>query len=180
MASIAVFVALGGTSYAVVTLPRNAVGPKQIRSGAVGASELRTGAVRSKDIRNRTVRLSDVSPGARRSLSGQQGPPGPSGPAGPPGVPFTAAVDALGGVRSGTAGPIASHGSGTGSYYVKFGRDLRACYATASLARPSDDAPGGAEAGEIVVSTEEEGVIVRTRNSSGAPTDLPFHVIVVC
>ena len=35
-ASLALFVALGGTSYAAVTLPRNSVGQKQLRDHAVG------------------------------------------------------------------------------------------------------------------------------------------------
>jgi hypothetical protein len=180
MASIAVFVALGGTSYALTALPRNSVGPKQIRSGAVGSSEIRTGAVRSNDIRNRAIGLRDISVGARRVLRGAQGPPGPPGPVGPPGALITAAVDATGGVRSNIVGAGASHGPGTGLYDVDFNRDLRACYAVASLSRPSDGVAGGANAGEVVVSTEREGVIVRTRNSSGAPADLPFHLIVVC
>ena len=40
MATIAVFIALGGTSYALTALPRNSVGPKQIRSE--GSRILRT------------------------------------------------------------------------------------------------------------------------------------------
>ena len=35
-ATLALFIALGGTSYAALTLPRNSVGSKQIRSRAVG------------------------------------------------------------------------------------------------------------------------------------------------
>ena len=38
MATVAVFIALGGSSYAAVTLSRNSVGSTQIRKGAVGAS----------------------------------------------------------------------------------------------------------------------------------------------
>ena len=37
---LALFVALGGTSYAAATLPANSVGKSQIRSGAVGKSEV--------------------------------------------------------------------------------------------------------------------------------------------
>ena len=46
IATMALFIALGGTSYAALALPKNSVGSRQIRSGAVGASELKTGAVR--------------------------------------------------------------------------------------------------------------------------------------
>ena len=69
----ALFVALGGTSYAVAQLPRNSVGAAQIERSAVGASELRRGAVRSRALRNRSVALRDISPGARSALRGAKG-----------------------------------------------------------------------------------------------------------
>jgi hypothetical protein len=40
VATIALFVALGGSSYAALKLPRNSVGPAQIRSGAVQSRHL--------------------------------------------------------------------------------------------------------------------------------------------
>ena len=80
MSTLAVFIALGGTSYAVTALPRNSVGEKQLRRNAVGASELKTGAVRSAEIKSRSVRLRDVSVSARRSLRGQTGAQARQGP----------------------------------------------------------------------------------------------------
>jgi hypothetical protein len=65
MSTIAVFVALGGTSYAVA---RN----------SIGTAQLKTNAVTSAKIKNGTVRSGDLAPGAR----GQRGPRGPQGPAG--------------------------------------------------------------------------------------------------
>ena len=47
VATIALFVALGGSSYAALTLPRNSVGAKQLKPRSVGKSELRSGSVRS-------------------------------------------------------------------------------------------------------------------------------------
>ena len=44
-ATMALFIALGGTGYAAVQLPRNSVGSSQIRSGAVSKSELHRGAI---------------------------------------------------------------------------------------------------------------------------------------
>ncbi|MEA2157448.1 MAG: hypothetical protein QOE11_3588 [Solirubrobacteraceae bacterium] len=72
MATLAMFVALGGTSYAVIKLPRNSVGARQLRANAVTSAK----------IRNATIRAADLSPGAR-SL---RGPRGPAGPAGAPGA----------------------------------------------------------------------------------------------
>jgi hypothetical protein len=60
---IALFVALGGTSYAVATLGKNTVGPKQIKKNAVRASEIRKGAVRSNEVRNGSLRTGDFRAG---------------------------------------------------------------------------------------------------------------------
>jgi hypothetical protein len=80
VAYLALFVALGGTSYAAVKLPANSVGAKQIKANAVGASEVKRGA----------VGLSELSNRAEGTLKAQQGPAGPRGtigPAGPTGSP---------------------------------------------------------------------------------------------
>jgi hypothetical protein len=53
MSTIAVFIALGGTGYAVTSLPRDSVGARQIR----------TGAVRSKEVKDRTLETRDFAPG---------------------------------------------------------------------------------------------------------------------
>ena len=60
VASVALFVALGGTAAAAVTLSRDSVGPREIREGAVRSSELR----------DEGVRIADISPGARSVLLG--------------------------------------------------------------------------------------------------------------
>ena len=57
IATLALFVALGGTGYAAATLARNSVGAKQIKQGAVRTSELR----------DRGVQLADISRSARTS-----------------------------------------------------------------------------------------------------------------
>ena len=71
-ATLALFIALGGTSYAAVTLPRNSVGAAQIRAGSVGSSE----------VRDRSLTVRDFSRRSRSSLRGARGPAGPAGPAG--------------------------------------------------------------------------------------------------
>ncbi len=177
MATIAVFVALGGTSYAAITLPRNSVGSKQIRSGAVGTTELRTGAVRGKDIRNGTIGLRDVSGSARRSLKGATGP---AGPAGAPGTALRAAVSSGGGAAFGNATAI-EHVSGTNIYGVKFAQNTAACVATATLATvqsgPATEQP---QPGRITVAPEADRVLVRTFAADGSPAEQPFHVTVSC
>jgi len=55
VALIALFVALGGTSVAVISLPKNSVGTKQLRKGGVTSPKLRDRAVRARDIANDTI-----------------------------------------------------------------------------------------------------------------------------
>jgi hypothetical protein len=179
MATVAVFIALGGTSYAVSQLPRNSVGPKQIRSGAVGKSELGRSAVRSKHLRNRSIGVQDISLAARSSLRGQRGPAGPTGPRGPSAATYgVVAKDSGEYMRAAAAsGSGAGHRSGTGVYEVLFNADVSGCYAVGSVAGVEEVQP---ESGEVVTTIAGRSVFVRTRNSSGAPTDLPFHLIVSC
>lgn len=47
---IALFVALGGTSYAATRLPSNSVGSRQIRTGAITAPKIRNGAVTAEKL----------------------------------------------------------------------------------------------------------------------------------
>jgi hypothetical protein len=56
---IALIVSLGGTGYAALRLPRNSVGPTQIKRSAVGASELRRNAVTSSKVRNHSLTGAD-------------------------------------------------------------------------------------------------------------------------
>lgn len=79
IALIALFVALGGTSYAVSKLPKNSVGSAQIRKNAVTSAKVKDGA----------LAVADLSKKAQAALRGQTGAPGaqgvqgPQGPAGP-------------------------------------------------------------------------------------------------
>jgi hypothetical protein len=69
MSTIAVFIALGGTSYAVA---RNSVGNLQLRKNAVTSSK----------VKDRSLSTRDLAPSAR---VGTRGPRGSTGPQGPPG-----------------------------------------------------------------------------------------------
>jgi hypothetical protein len=76
MATIAVFIALGGGAYAL-SVPRNSVGAKQISRNAVGAAEITKGAVRSSEVKNSSLLAADFKPG--ELLQGPAGPPGRDG-----------------------------------------------------------------------------------------------------
>jgi hypothetical protein len=164
-ATLALFIALGGTGYAAITLPRNSVGAKQIRSKAV----------RSSEIRNRAVKLRDIARPARNSLRGQQGPPGP---AGAPAVTEHVQVNSGGGA---TGTGRVTHTTEDGLYSVTFNRDVAGCAYAATLAA----VPGGGvpepSAGRITVaSAGGPTVIVETYDAAGNFVPQPFHLTVTC
>jgi hypothetical protein len=80
---IALFVALGGTSYAVIKLPANSVGSRQLKANAVSGSKIRNGSVGVGDLET-----------AARGLRGPRGPAGPAGSAGGSGGGTAVSVEA--------------------------------------------------------------------------------------
>lgn len=66
VATIALFIALGGASYAAVRVPKNSVGTKQLKKNAVGIKQLKKGAVGAEQLRDNAVTGAKV---ADRSLA---------------------------------------------------------------------------------------------------------------
>jgi hypothetical protein len=180
--TLALFVALGGTSYAALSLPRDSVGSLQIRKGAVRGSELHSSAVTSRAIRDRSVALRDISRSTRESLRGQpgaRGATGPPGPPGPSGVTYWAAVDSGGGVARGNVLDV-SHVAAN-EYNVILPRSADDCVATATLAAVQNGANlEEPPPGRITVAHLFTRVRVRTYDANGNPAPLPFNVIVAC
>jgi hypothetical protein len=79
-ATMALIVALGGTSYAAITLPANSVGSRQIKRGGVRNSDIGRSAVTSGKVRNGTLRTEDFRAG--QLPAGAQGPQGATGATG--------------------------------------------------------------------------------------------------
>ena len=79
VALIALFIALGGTSYAVTQLPKNSVGTKQLKKNSVTSAKINDG----------TIVTADLSAAARLALAGATGAQGPAGPQGPAGAAAT-------------------------------------------------------------------------------------------
>jgi hypothetical protein len=91
MATIAVFVALGGTAFAAVTITG-----RDVVDGSLSGRDIKQGSIQSSDIKDGTLRRQDFFPGllpnALRTpldqagpLAGPAGPQGERGPAGPQG-----------------------------------------------------------------------------------------------
>ena len=55
MATIAVFIALGGASYAATQLPKNSVGPKQLRKNAVTTAKVKKEAITAAKVKKGTL-----------------------------------------------------------------------------------------------------------------------------
>lgn len=119
----ALFVALGGTSYAAATLPKNSVGSRQIRDRSVQVRDLARAArpiTRARLAESVTEILTDPTSGLQITVHGEKGdagPQGPAGPAGPAGTPGVANVVVREGdgpdvVAGGTSGAVAKCADG--------------------------------------------------------------------
>lgn len=174
-ASLALFVALGGTSYAALTLPANSVSTKQIKKGA--------------------VTLNRLSAGARTSLKGHtgaRGPAGAQGPAGPPGLNGSGAGSSLWAAVT-QPGNLARHSHATdaalvatttSTYRVVFDRDVSNCVYTTTvggLVGSGDDQtlPGLASAARRDPGHLDT-VEVDTYNTGGGASPRPFYLVVHC
>lgn len=88
VASIALFVALSGASYAAVVLPRDSVGTPQLKSNAVVTSKVKNGSLQAADFAAGQLPAGPQGaqgPAGPQGVAGPQGPAGPAGPAGPKG-----------------------------------------------------------------------------------------------
>jgi hypothetical protein len=196
VSTLALFIALGGASYAAIKLPKDSVGNRHIKNdaiatdnikdGAITRDKIRNGAIGSGKVRDGTLREDDFNedelpegePG-RDGLDGRDGFDGRDGPAGPPANPeYWAFANADGtGVR-GTAVSVTKSAppADPGTYVVNFAGDRRAsCGFIASL--------DGAAPGFVAVgagTTEAEDAIVRTYDNAGAAADRGFHLTARC
>ena len=80
VAYLALFIALGGSSYAALRLPRNSVGPKQIRSNAVTSPKVKNGSLLSRDFAAGQLPSGAQGPRGDTGSQGQKGDTGPRGP----------------------------------------------------------------------------------------------------
>jgi hypothetical protein len=103
VAVLALLVAMGGSSYAAIKLPKNSVGSQQIKTNAVNSSKVAEGSLRVSDFHAGQL------PAGPKGDQGDQGLPGVQGI---PGVQGTPGVQGIQG-PSGDTGP---RGPGTLSF----------------------------------------------------------------
>jgi hypothetical protein len=90
MATIAVFVALGGTGYAASRIPRHSVGHAQLRTNAVTSLNVRNGTLRARDFKSSDLPRGPRGPRGPKGSTGSTGSRGATGPTGPAGPTATA------------------------------------------------------------------------------------------
>jgi hypothetical protein len=99
IASLALFLALAGGSYAALQIPRNSVGTKQLKRNAVT----------SPQVKNGSLMVSDFNASQRSQLRGPAGPQGPGGAPGLEGPRGSTGPEGLQGPR-GATGPEGPRG----------------------------------------------------------------------
>jgi hypothetical protein len=176
IACLALFVALGGAAYAAST---------------IGSDDIIDGSIRNRDFKDGTLRGNEAKRNGfgggaikESSLDASQlhaddiGKVKDAGTA--DGLTRQAVVAAAGTLSRGS-GTTSTSRTGEGLYQVVFNADVKACTYSATLGDTADASP---PAGEIAVSSlagNANGVLVVTRDSTGATTvDRPFHLIVSC
>jgi Collagen triple helix repeat (20 copies) len=144
VASLALFLALGGVSYAAVTLPKNSVGSKQIRSNAVTSSKVKDGSLLGKDFKAGQLPAGpkgdpgSTGPQGPQGLKGDKGDRGDKGDKGDPGTPAVrlwAVLQADGSISS-QEGVVSSAHPSTGVTDVTFNRDVTGCAPVVSAIGP--------------------------------------------
>jgi hypothetical protein len=198
VALLALFVALGGSSYAALQIPRGSVGTKQLKNGAVTSKKVRNNSLLVRDFKaSQRSRLR--GPQGARGPQGPQGAQGPQGPVGPATGPAGGALagnypnptlspvgrgPAVAGVRVGADGtvlnwfnrrgaqPTATNPS-EGTYVVTFpgssSLDIENTIPLVTLA--------GGVTGEVVVDPLGGDIVVETFDSMGGPLAKPFWLV---
>lgn len=165
LAMLALFFALGGTSFAAsaTLLPSNSVGTRQVINGS--------------------LHTNDLSRTARSALKGSRGPRGPAGVQGAAGAPGPAAprlfvaLNANGTISKNSGATLAARAA-AGVYRIAFDTDISRCVYVATA---GEDASPPVEDYHLYTSrTGTNTVNVHIFDEKNVPLDRPFYLAVVC
>jgi hypothetical protein len=199
VATIALFAALGGGSFAVAAaLKKDSVGTKQIQKKAVKTGELDTGAVTSKKIAAAAVTSAALADGSVTGAKINEAELGPVPTADKALNVVSVVVKSDGTVDQSTQQSTSATRAGQGSYVVDFNRDVRECTAVATIGNAEPGIPSGAPVppsapitplipapgfiGTSQANGNNDAVVVTTRspNSPFNQEDHGFQLVVVC
>lgn len=154
IAYLALFVALGGTSYAAITLPPGSVGARQLRNSAVTTRKLADGSVTR-------VKLGKGIAGSVRSW---------------------AVVSASGTVEASSRKTRIIGAPGQGGYLISWG--ITFSDHCAAIATPTGSSlvlgPPPGYASTRIAGAHPTLVTVDTYNTQGQPTPAAFSLVVIC
>src|SRR5436305_14706828 len=83
---LALFIALGGASWAAVTLPSHSVGTRQLQHDAVTSPKVRNHSLLAEDFKNGELPAGRPGPTGPAGTAGAKGDNGRPGPKGDPGT----------------------------------------------------------------------------------------------
>lgn len=152
VSTLCLFIALGGTSYAVAT-------------NSIDSREIKNNSVRSKDVRNGSLLTGDFKPG--QVLGGSQGPEGPRGPQGDQGTKGASGATNL--VVRSTSIPFGDGESKCNADEVATGGGVGALSVDAYLSKSEPTSTGGVPNGWLAT--------IRLRSTGFAA---PGTVYVIC
>jgi hypothetical protein len=179
MATLAVFIALGGSSYAALK-----VTGKNVKNNSLTGADVKNSSLTTKDVKNRSLLSQDFKAGQLPS-----GPAGAQGPQGPPGPPGAAAASAFASV--GTDGTLRFGRGATGafklgpdgSYSVTFNRSTAGCAMIGTQGFGSPAVAGDTNQTGYTVSTNalnQTAVHVTVTTPDGTDADASFFLALLC
>jgi hypothetical protein len=180
IALLALFLALGGTTYAASTalIANNTVASPQVVNGSLQTKDLSKKA-RTALKGNRGLRGLTGAPGAK-GATGAQGVKGDKGDPGTPATKLWAVVNANGTLLRSSGGVSVS---GTNYYTVTFPQPVDTCAYSVTIGRSGGAFSNGGqvEADEFVANgfTTSQ-VLVRTYDAAGAVSPKKFSLTVFC
>jgi hypothetical protein len=176
LAAVALFVALGGTGYAVTRLPKNSVTTYQVKDFSLLARDFKRGQL-------------PAGPVGPQGPAGAQGPAGPAGPAGTAAAKW-AIVRPDGGIVAQSGGITLAAKPASGQYLLNIGSSVagKPIVVSGGYANDASDQRGETTAGPCNGGTDgincsssnnSNTVFVETRDSAGVPADHAFYIAIL-
>lgn len=183
MATIAVFVALGGSAYAAIQLPKNSVGGKQLKKNSVTAAKIKDGTITGQKIK-----LSTLGTVPSAATAGSAGTAGKASDAdalgGKPASDFAASTAVRSATVNSSGGLVTAKSDGIGpknflhtgeGVYCLFGLNPAPHTAVASVDLTAEQ---GSTIATAVEAEPECQVTIFTYDKAGSDANRPFSVIV--
>jgi hypothetical protein len=204
IASLALFLALAGGSYAALQIPKNSVGTRQLKRNAVTSPKVKPGSLLVSDFsasQRSQLRGPTGATGARgpegprgatgpeglsgpRGATGAEGPRGPTGPEGPPAPRFWAEVREVGANLQivNQSGFISLNQLSTGVFLLDLSHNLNleGCVAVATPIADENFDIRASATWRAEPATTMATVVVRLFEGATSPTDDGFNMSVWC